>query len=56
MASVKIDPEGGYPNYSGEGATGNNTKQANEEPQQIPVEGSSADTTGAIPPYKESGK
>lgn len=45
MASVKIDPEGGSPVYSGEGATGNNTKQANADPQAIPVDQPNANTT-----------
>lgn len=53
MASVKLDPEGGYPNYSGP-TGGSNDKQANEEPEQIPVDQPSADTKGAIPPYRES--
>lgn len=55
MASVKIDPEGGNPQYSGP-TGGSNDKQANSEPQEVPVEQPSADTTGAIPPYRESGK
>lgn len=53
MASVKLDPEGGYPNYSGP-TGGQNDKQANSDPQAIPVDQPSSDTTGAIPPYKES--
>lgn len=55
MASVKIDPEGGYPNYSGP-TGGQNDKEANSEPQAVPVEQPSADTTGAIPSFNTSGK
>jgi len=54
MPKITIDPEGGNP--TGAPQIGNNTKQANEEPEQIPMEQPSADTTGAIPRYKERGK
>ncbi len=56
MASVSIDPEGGNPVYSGEGATGNNTKEANDAPQQIPVDGPQANTGGALPSPIKGGR
>ncbi len=42
MASITIDREGGNP--QGAPDIGNNTKQANETPQSIPLPGPDANT------------
>ena len=46
MAQIKIDPEGGNP--YGAAYEGTNTKQANEEPENIYLPGPDSNTEGAL--------